>query len=576
MRSEEETFQVDTRPTKQVVVNSLTKDAEVEYCIFDLIDNAIDAARNSIFRSAPPDEADVLPSNYSQYAIKIDLDGDRFVISDNCGGIRRPDFESSVLRFGETSSHKLGIGVFGVGLNRALFKIGEHSRIVSDTGLERLELEIDVPTYLVSDRDWSLPARELPSSGNVGTTIEISRIFRLIAKDFSDGDWRKKLSDDIGVRYGQFISKGLTISVNGELIRAHIISIRSSGPFRGERRVFKSTGGISVEIEFGQLAQHRFSNEVDYDRLVNLRLSGEYGWTVICNDRVILMSDTTTKTGWDTGFHTEFYGFAGIATFESADPGKLPWITTKNDVDLNNPAYQEALVEMRRFAAKWRQMTERRKRASARGETVDAPASERTAKEDRSLKKRGDGSAFAGDKSGGVSGRKRPDHHEYFTLLPEDISEEHCKDKLLAVVREAKKLDVTVSPYASLAFLRILFEFASVDFYRRQGRAGELDVYAKAARAKKSRADAQVNVKHFHPSMDEILGFMIDDSRTWGATKQPIRHSAERMRDHQKKLNDVIHNPFGLMSQHFALTIRNDLIPIIRHLLESPALQPDP
>jgi len=39
-------FKVDTRPSKAVVVDSLTRDTSVDACIFDLIDNSIDAARD--------------------------------------------------------------------------------------------------------------------------------------------------------------------------------------------------------------------------------------------------------------------------------------------------------------------------------------------------------------------------------------------------------------------------------------------------------------------------------------------------------------------------------------------------
>ena len=47
-------FPVDTSPTKRVVVDSITRDATDEECIFDLIDNAIDAARNIIFSNIAP------------------------------------------------------------------------------------------------------------------------------------------------------------------------------------------------------------------------------------------------------------------------------------------------------------------------------------------------------------------------------------------------------------------------------------------------------------------------------------------------------------------------------------------
>ena len=51
MKSEGQEFKVDTSPTKRIV-GELTKDATVEACLFDLIDNSIDAARNTLLKKA--------------------------------------------------------------------------------------------------------------------------------------------------------------------------------------------------------------------------------------------------------------------------------------------------------------------------------------------------------------------------------------------------------------------------------------------------------------------------------------------------------------------------------------------
>jgi hypothetical protein len=66
---------------------------------------------------------------------------------------------------------------------------------------------------------------------------------------------------------------------------------------------------------------------------------------------VILASDKTDRTVWgDEGFakwHPQYNGFMGIVSFSSDDPGKLPWATTKRDVDRLNAVYRRAIAKMK-------------------------------------------------------------------------------------------------------------------------------------------------------------------------------------------------------------------------------------
>src|SRR6266849_4538258 len=152
-------FEVDTRPTKDVVVSSLTKDASIEACVFDLIDNAIDAARNSIFaRESCELDGFGLPASYRRYRVDLTISDATVRVSDNCGGIRVSDLQEMVLRFGRRSHHQLGIGLYGVGLNRAIFKLGTSTHLDTDTGDERAVLELDNKKYLEADDEWKLPA----------------------------------------------------------------------------------------------------------------------------------------------------------------------------------------------------------------------------------------------------------------------------------------------------------------------------------------------------------------------------------------------------------------------------------
>ena len=148
MAEEGTRFLVDTSPTKGVVVDGITRDASDQDCVFDLVDNSIDAARNLIFRNISPKLRNELPEGYEGYELKLTISGSSLKILDNCGGISVDDLKKHVLRFGEQSQQSMGIGAFGVGLNRALFRLGDIAHIVTDNGRQRAELTLNKEKYL--------------------------------------------------------------------------------------------------------------------------------------------------------------------------------------------------------------------------------------------------------------------------------------------------------------------------------------------------------------------------------------------------------------------------------------------
>ena len=192
-------FLVSTEPSKEIVVDGLTRDVDVQTCIFDLIDNSTDAARETILADVAPEDRVVLPESYEGFEIDLMLNSDGLTIKDNCGGISVDDLQNMVLRFGKRSTHDMGIGVFGVGLNRALFKLGRVSHLKTDNGARRAELVLKIDEYLASD-DWLLPAEEFASSGKVGTEIEIRKPSDEIGQQCADADWCETLRHDIGRR----------------------------------------------------------------------------------------------------------------------------------------------------------------------------------------------------------------------------------------------------------------------------------------------------------------------------------------------------------------------------------------
>ena len=76
------------------------------------------------------------------------------------------------------------------------------------------------------------------------------------------------------------------------------------------------------------------------------RAMDEAGITVICNDRVIVVSDRTTITGWGVAstprYHPQFRAITGLITFSSDDASLLPISTTKRDLDTDSDTFRPA------------------------------------------------------------------------------------------------------------------------------------------------------------------------------------------------------------------------------------------
>src|SRR5262245_14324304 len=111
-------------PTKEFFVRMLTRDITVDDCILDLIDNSVDGAWRSE-GSRPMGLSD--ESDLSKYVIRILAQRERFTISDNCGGMTLDDAINHAFSFGRPADQEVdeySIGVYGIGMKRAVFKLG--------------------------------------------------------------------------------------------------------------------------------------------------------------------------------------------------------------------------------------------------------------------------------------------------------------------------------------------------------------------------------------------------------------------------------------------------------------------
>ena len=349
MSSNQNSMIVDASPTKEFFIDILIRDINLIDSVKDLIDNSVDGARK-------------LRGNNSLngLSVQVSLDPSHFLIVDNCGGISVSVAREYAFRFGRPSTVTAPpgtIGKFGVGMKRALFKIGNVIKIQSVSADSRFTLIWNVDDWkrLVDEKGkdlWELEFTDVVEGENnppeiCGTTLEVTSLHPNIATEFGTQQFAYRLMTEIESAHETSMEAGLEVEVNdveirhklatlyasGELVPAKIIRIFPANPERGP-----SPEDVRLTIYVG-IAESSFSSS---------------GWYIVCNGRQVLKADKSKVTGWESivdgvknpRAHNQFSRFRGHAFFESADASNLPWNTAKSGLEVESPVYQWALSLM--------------------------------------------------------------------------------------------------------------------------------------------------------------------------------------------------------------------------------------
>lgn len=340
--------QINAAPTKAFFVEMLVRDIPLEQAVLDLVDNSIDGAKRTDATS------------FEGRKIEIQIDKGQFRILDNCGGFERKLARDYAFRFGRppgTPKTPNSIGQFGVGMKRALFKFGRHFIVRSATEKEQWAVDVDVDKWEEKPDDWYFDWADFGdeaeiSKRNPGTDIVVDRLRPAVAARFATATFINDISALIKSKHRQFIAGGLNISINETHLDATSLYMLLSNAIQP---------GVDT-MTFGK----------SRDETVKVRIvvgvgpssPANAGWYVICNGRVVLERDRRAVTGWGLietsenrtvipSYHNQFARFRGIVSFDSRDAARLPWNTTKNDVDRDNPIWQktfERMIEMMRPA----------------------------------------------------------------------------------------------------------------------------------------------------------------------------------------------------------------------------------
>ena len=171
---------VSALPTKAFFVDMLTKDVSLPSAIMDLIDNCVDGALR--VRGEGPLDGLV---------VSLTINRAEFLIEDNCGGIPLDVARRYAFRFGraeDADSVDNSVGLFGVGMKRAMFKLGRRFEVYSKSGLDSFRVKVDVEAWQKEDT-WTFPIdieEELETSAEKhGTTIRVLTLHDGVALQFT-------------------------------------------------------------------------------------------------------------------------------------------------------------------------------------------------------------------------------------------------------------------------------------------------------------------------------------------------------------------------------------------------------
>ena len=351
-----EALYVDANPTKQFFMDMLTRDIDLKDAILDLLDNCLDG----VVRSKKIPSTREVSDYYKGYAAKITITTNSFSIEDNCGGIPQDVAMNYAFKMGHDPKEKSmklpTVGIYGIGMKRAIFKIGREAII--STKHEQDAYKVMIESDWASLPDWKFPLSRISSSElkEAGTIIKISNLTQEVAflwrNETTLDSFISDLSETIATHYSLILSKGFHIILNGkEILPAPMNFVITTEKTGVKPYIYQcEKDNVSIKLAVGFYAKPPSEEEIQ-EEMEAKRSSQDAGWSIICNDRVIVYNDRTAQTGWGEAgipkYHTQFIGIRGVVIFESTDPVKLPMTTTKRGLNLSSELYSEIKNKMR-------------------------------------------------------------------------------------------------------------------------------------------------------------------------------------------------------------------------------------
>ena len=538
----------------------LTRDISAMESIHDLVDNSVDAARDRIlfYPDAPIDQYG-LPADYRGFRISLRLGATSISILDNCTGIDPATLSERVFVTGSESSHRFGIGFFGVGLKRALLRLGTTYRLHTDTGTDASRMLFG-SSELGGTGTGRLSASTRSTRGVPRTLIHISGLPASVRHETGSDAWRHALVSNFSRRYGRYIAKGLSLTVNGVPVPGFAPGFRGDSPVPLQSANFTTDEGVQVFVDAGMHEAYRLTHEQDYVKEDIYQLTNQYGWYFVCNDRVVRVASHETELGWSASWHQEYYGFLGWVHFVDPDVVDLPWDTKKTTIDPASAVFRQVAGQLQGFAEAYKAANKKAKKNERDGEGTSTTKAAKTSK----------GSASKTGKATGQSGNGADDagaHNERWPTLLPSLGYGGSNPKLSALLDEASRLKVE-DCYSGAMLLRAVFEHALWEGLKSSGRLKDVKQRVFDLQAKDGRAFTDDQKKKFRPKLRDMVDWLSSESDFFPVDdRKEATMALRKFSQHLSELNGVTHEATLIDSGKLKI-MRNDTIHLLMVLLQ--------
>ena len=276
---------IDAMPTKELFIDMMTRDIALIPAIIDLVDNSADCARK-LKKGA---------GSLQGLWARLRISPEEFVIADNCGGISVDTARNYAFRFGRplgAPAVKHSVGQFGVGMKRAIFKMGRKFLVESTTATSRFVVDVNVNDWAHLP-EWKFHFTELDeaatyNSDKLGTIISVTSLQSDVAEVFGLSTFEIELRSELKAALQDPIARGLAVTLNGIPVNAEPLTMLSNelAPAYKELVYTKMGKPVTVKLYCGL---GRSSSRLEE--------RAEAGWHVFCNGRLILEGDKSPVTG---------------------------------------------------------------------------------------------------------------------------------------------------------------------------------------------------------------------------------------------------------------------------------------
>ncbi len=325
---------LDVTPDKKIL-QAISSDIDLKKGVLELVDNAIDEWR---LRKTPSLIVE----------LTIDVGNKSLLYSDNAGGIQEKNLNMVIQPGGTTRTpEQKTIGEFGIGLKRAIVALSIEAEVISRFESQST-FKIIVDDSWVKSKSWKIRKYKSKPISSASTIVNFKHI-----KCDLNLEALAEMQELLSETYSLQLSDLFSIILNGESLQPSIFNNWAFPPEGRHPRTYKTFIRISGRKVFVDLTVGLMRKSSQ---------TGDYGFDIFCNDRLILKNYKDPEIGFVPGLlgypHPSSAWFRGIAQINGAN-SDMPWNSTKSGLDFSNPIISPLKAKLLKLSKPYVQLSRR-------------------------------------------------------------------------------------------------------------------------------------------------------------------------------------------------------------------------